>query len=31
MSAHYIAIIEKEPDSAFGVWFPECRGMLFGR
>lgn len=25
---HYIAVIEKEPDSAFGVWFPDVEGCF---
>jgi predicted RNase H-like HicB family nuclease len=28
MSSHYVAIIEKEPDSAFGVWFPDVEGCF---
>jgi predicted RNase H-like HicB family nuclease len=28
MSAHYVAVIEKEPDSAFGVWFPDVEGCF---
>jgi predicted RNase H-like HicB family nuclease len=24
----YIAVIEKEPDSAFGVWFPDVEGCF---
>jgi predicted RNase H-like HicB family nuclease len=28
MPAHYIAVIEKEPDSAFGVWFPDVEGCF---
>jgi len=25
---HYVAVIEKEPDSAFGVWFPDIEGCF---
>jgi predicted RNase H-like HicB family nuclease len=25
---HYVAVIEKEPDSAFGVWFPDVEGCF---
>ena len=25
---HYIAVIEKEPGSAFGVWFPDVEGCF---
>lgn len=25
---HYVAVIEKEPDSAFGVWFPDVDGCF---
>jgi predicted RNase H-like HicB family nuclease len=28
MSSHYVAVIEKEPDSAFGVWFPDVEGCI---
>jgi predicted RNase H-like HicB family nuclease len=28
MSVHYVAVIEKEPDSAFGVWFPDVEGCF---
>jgi predicted RNase H-like HicB family nuclease len=28
MSTHYGAVIEKEPDSAFGVWFPDVEGCF---
>jgi predicted RNase H-like HicB family nuclease len=28
MSAHYVAVVEKEPDSAFGVWFPDVEGCF---
>jgi predicted RNase H-like HicB family nuclease len=28
MSTHYVAVIEKEPDSAFGVWFPDVEGCF---
>ena len=28
MSMHYVAVIEKEPDSAFGVWFPDVEGCF---
>jgi predicted RNase H-like HicB family nuclease len=28
MSSHYVAVIEKEPDSAFGVWFPDVAGCF---
>jgi len=27
-SAQYVAVIEKEPDSAFGVWFPDVEGCF---
>src|SRR5262247_2048181 len=27
-SMHYVAVIEKEPDSAFGVWFPDVEGCF---
>jgi predicted RNase H-like HicB family nuclease len=25
---HYVAVIEKETDSAFGVWFPDVEGCF---
>jgi predicted RNase H-like HicB family nuclease len=25
---NYVAVIEKEPDSAFGVWFPDVEGCF---
>ncbi|MDX2201723.1 MAG: type II toxin-antitoxin system HicB family antitoxin [Hyphomicrobiaceae bacterium] len=25
---HYVAVIEKEPGSAFGVWFPDVEGCF---
>jgi len=25
---HYVAVIEREPDSAFGVWFPDVEGCF---
>jgi predicted RNase H-like HicB family nuclease len=28
MSTHYVAVIEKESDSAFGVWFPDVEGCF---
>ena len=28
MSTHYVAVIEKEPDSAFGVWLPDVEGCF---
>ncbi|MPZ57927.1 MAG: ribbon-helix-helix protein, CopG family [Rhizobiales bacterium] len=28
MSPHYVAVIEKEADSAFGVWFPDVEGCF---
>ena len=28
MSTHYVAVVEKEPDSAFGVWFPDVEGCF---
>jgi predicted RNase H-like HicB family nuclease len=28
MSTQYVAVIEKEPDSAFGVWFPDLEGCF---
>jgi predicted RNase H-like HicB family nuclease len=28
MSMHYVAVIEKELDSAFGVWFPDIEGCF---
>lgn len=28
MSMHYVAVIEKDPDSAFGVWFPDVEGCF---
>jgi predicted RNase H-like HicB family nuclease len=30
MSTRYVAVIEKEPDSAFGVWFPDVEGFSAG-
>ena len=28
MSTHYIAVIEKDAESAFGVWFPDVEGCF---
>lgn len=28
MSIHYVAVIEKDPGSAFGVWFPDVEGCF---
>jgi predicted RNase H-like HicB family nuclease len=28
MPTHYVAVIEKEADSAFGVWFPDVEGCF---
>jgi predicted RNase H-like HicB family nuclease len=28
MSTQYVAVIEKESDSAFGVWFPDVEGCF---
>lgn len=28
MSKPYVAVVEKDPDSAFGVWFPDVRGCF---
>jgi len=28
MSTYYVAVIEKESDSAFGVWFPDVEGCF---
>lgn len=28
MSMHYVAVVEKETDSAFGVWFPDVEGCF---
>ena len=28
MPMHYVAVIEKEPDSAFGVWLPDVEGCF---
>jgi predicted RNase H-like HicB family nuclease len=28
MSTHYVAVIEKDADSAFGVWFPDIEGCF---
>jgi predicted RNase H-like HicB family nuclease len=28
VSAYYVAVIEKDPDSAFGVWFPDVEGCF---
>ena len=28
MPMHYVAVIEKEPDTAFGVWFPDVEGCF---
>ena len=28
MSTHYVAVIEKETDSAFGIWFPDVEGCF---
>jgi len=25
---HYVAVIDKEPDSAYGIWFPEVPGCF---
>jgi predicted RNase H-like HicB family nuclease len=25
---HFLAVVEKEPDSAFGVWFPDIPGCF---
>ena len=25
---HYVAVIDKDPDSAYGVWFPEVPGCF---
>jgi predicted RNase H-like HicB family nuclease len=27
-SMHYVAVIEKDEDSAFGVWFPDVEGCF---
>jgi predicted RNase H-like HicB family nuclease len=28
MSTHYMAVVEKEANSAFGVWFPDVEGCF---
>jgi predicted RNase H-like HicB family nuclease len=28
MTPHYVAIAEKDPDSAFGIWFPDVEGCF---
>jgi predicted RNase H-like HicB family nuclease len=28
MSMRYVAVVEKETDSAFGVWFPDVEGCF---
>src|SRR5947209_6581469 len=28
MTAQYVAIVEKDPDSAFGIWFPDVEGCF---
>ena len=28
MPTYYVAVIEKDPDSAFGVWFPDVEGCF---
>jgi predicted RNase H-like HicB family nuclease len=28
MTHHYIAVVEKDPDSAFGIWFPDVEGCF---
>jgi predicted RNase H-like HicB family nuclease len=28
MILHYVAIAEKDPDSAFGIWFPDVEGCF---
>jgi predicted RNase H-like HicB family nuclease len=28
MSTHYVAVVEKDADSAFGVWFPDVDGCF---
>jgi predicted RNase H-like HicB family nuclease len=28
MSMHYVAVVEKEAGSAFGVWFPDVEGCF---
>ena len=28
MSTHYVAVVEKDADSAFGVWFPDVEGCF---
>jgi len=28
MSAYYVAVIEKDEESAFGVWFPDVEGCF---
>ena len=28
MSTHYVAVIEKDADSAFGVWFSDVEGCF---
>jgi predicted RNase H-like HicB family nuclease len=28
MSSHYVAVVEKESNSAFGIWFPDVEGCF---
>jgi predicted RNase H-like HicB family nuclease len=28
MATQYVAIVEKDPDSAFGIWFPDVEGCF---
>jgi predicted RNase H-like HicB family nuclease len=28
MSTHYVAVVEKDADSAFGIWFPDVEGCF---
>src|SRR5215216_3046199 len=28
MTTQYVAIVEKDPDSAFGIWFPDVEGCF---
>ena len=28
MSTHYVAVVEKDAESAFGVWFPDVEGCF---
>ncbi|EJW10879.1 DNA-binding protein [Rhodovulum sp. PH10] len=28
MMVQYVAIVEKDPDSAFGIWFPDVEGCF---